>query len=136
MSDKARTTEQTLAGEIEQLTRYWTTFEDGFHGLDPAPPGKGDWLKRSDVMDLLRSLSDVERPQEQTARRYHFVCPECGPNVAVDEDGCCRMCGGDAHPVTDTPPPVSASPQTKDDHGAGLIGQPSAIAVSWRGRHE
>ena len=23
-----------------------------------------------------------------------FWCPECGPAVASDEDGCCTMCGG------------------------------------------
>ncbi len=23
-------------------------------------------------------------------------CPECGPNVMVDEDGCCQMCGSTA----------------------------------------
>jgi hypothetical protein len=40
---------------VEQCTRYWTTFEDGFHGLDPAPPGKGEWLKRSEVLSLFPS---------------------------------------------------------------------------------
>lgn len=48
-------------------------------------------------------------PQRSTARlvreaiecyvarlqRPHFVCPECGPLVSVDEDGCCAMCGAD-----------------------------------------
>ena len=24
------------------------------------------------------------------------LCPECGPNVIVDEDGCCATCGGTA----------------------------------------
>jgi len=23
-------------------------------------------------------------------------CAECGPNVSIDEDGCCKMCGRDA----------------------------------------
>lgn len=23
-------------------------------------------------------------------------CPSCGPDVAIDEDGCCAMCGADA----------------------------------------
>lgn len=25
----------------------------------------------------------------------HFRCPECGPHVAADEDGCCAACGTD-----------------------------------------
>jgi len=29
-------------------------------------------------------------------------CPECGPNVGVDEDGCCASCGHDAMPAAET----------------------------------
>lgn len=25
----------------------------------------------------------------------HFRCPDCGPHVGVDEDGCCFTCGAD-----------------------------------------
>lgn len=24
-------------------------------------------------------------------------CPQCGPDMAIDEDGCCFVCGSDAH---------------------------------------
>lgn len=27
-----------------------------------------------------------------------WVCPECGPGVKADEDGCCKHCGRDADP--------------------------------------
>ena len=27
--------------------------------------------------------------------RQVWTCPECGPCVAADEDGCCAMCGAD-----------------------------------------
>lgn len=27
--------------------------------------------------------------------REHFVCPNCGPHVRADEDGCCGTCGRD-----------------------------------------
>jgi len=27
--------------------------------------------------------------------KMHFVCPECGPHVPADEDGCCATCGAD-----------------------------------------
>jgi len=26
----------------------------------------------------------------------HTWCPQCGPDVDVDEDGCCDVCGADA----------------------------------------
>lgn len=35
--------------------------------------------------------------------RLYFACPHCG-RVAVDEDGCCRLCGADAPPATGMPP--------------------------------
>lgn len=27
---------------------------------------------------------------------WHSLCVECGPNVKLDEDGCCGTCGGSA----------------------------------------
>lgn len=27
----------------------------------------------------------------------HWVCPDCGPHVAADEDGCCATCGVEAY---------------------------------------
>ena len=27
---------------------------------------------------------------------YTFFCHECGDGIAVDDDGCCKMCGADA----------------------------------------
>ncbi len=29
------------------------------------------------------------------AKAEHFRCPECGPHVRADEDGCCSTCGAD-----------------------------------------
>lgn len=26
--------------------------------------------------------------------KLYSFCPECGPNVALDQDGCCATCGG------------------------------------------
>lgn len=28
--------------------------------------------------------------------RFRSFCPQCGPNLAVDEDGCCWYCGATA----------------------------------------
>jgi rubrerythrin len=36
--------------------------------------------------DALRATLAVAAP---------WVCPECGPHVRVDEDGCCATCGAD-----------------------------------------
>ena len=30
---------------------------------------------------------------DEAAREALTLCPECGPRVAVDEDGCCVSCG-------------------------------------------
>ena len=37
--------------------------------------------------------------------RVRTLCPECGPNVWIDEDGCCTVCGQDVAEV----PPFAAS---------------------------
>lgn len=36
------------------------------------------------------------------AKRAHFICPECGPHVSTDEDGCCVTCGADCDKNPDT----------------------------------
>lgn len=41
--------------------------------------------------------------QHPVAAEY-FICPECGPRVPVDEDGCCRMCGADCAVAAAAPP--------------------------------
>jgi hypothetical protein len=28
--------------------------------------------------------------------KMNTFCPECGPNVSIDEDGCCVTCGATA----------------------------------------
>lgn len=61
-------------------------------------------------MTLPAESERVSRPhrvirltQEEALRKllvafpYVWVCQECGPVVAVDEDGCCSTCGEDAY---------------------------------------
>ena len=43
--------------------------------------------------------------------RVRTLCPECGPNVKIDEDGCCTACGCDVAEV----PPGAASDGRKHD---------------------
>jgi len=42
--------------------------------------------------------AEPERP-ETPKRRHRFDCAACGQGIAVDEDGCCRMCGHDAQVI-------------------------------------
>lgn len=37
-------------------------------------------------------------PSAPTCRECgeHAWCPQCGPGVRIDEDGCCATCGADA----------------------------------------
>ncbi len=48
--------------------------------------------------------AQVTRLTEQLDRIAPMVCPECGPHVRVDEDGCCATCGADAALAPATPP--------------------------------
>lgn len=58
------------------LGRAWSSAGDEEH----------DYLSRAiDVLDAALSETDC-----------YFECPECGPRISVDEDGCCVSCGRDA----------------------------------------
>jgi hypothetical protein len=39
---------------------------------------------------------DTAVPSDPRAGKYLTLCVECGPNVAIDEDGCCVTCGATA----------------------------------------
>ena len=95
-------TSEQQAEKLERLTRYWTTFEDGIHSLDPAPPGKGEWLKRSDVLEVATALRAQGRPQQDEGiagladyTEHRIGCPRRGLDVECrSEDNC--SCGLDA----------------------------------------
>lgn len=40
---------------------YWHTFEDGWHGMDPAPIGKGDWVPDHIVARLLLKIDELNK---------------------------------------------------------------------------
>jgi len=56
----------------------------------------------AEIARLKRRIADLEQPPPpgpavyRKARLNRFDCRTCGPEVAVDEDGCCRTCGRDA----------------------------------------
>lgn len=41
------------------------------------------------------SIADTVKFKAALEKHEHFVCPECGPHIAADEDGCCALCGAD-----------------------------------------
>lgn len=43
------------------------------------------------LFDIAETLERLASPKPD-----RFDCPECGPCVGVDEDGCCTTCGADA----------------------------------------
>lgn len=48
------------------------------------------------IAELERELAEArERITDLCGPPWHFRCPECGPHVAGDEDGCCATCGAD-----------------------------------------
>jgi hypothetical protein len=51
--------------------------------------------------------------ETRTLRPNRFDCHECGQGIPVDEDGCCRSCGGDAVEVRDGVPILSNAPSGK-----------------------
>jgi hypothetical protein len=50
------------------------------------------------VIDLLARVKKLEAEirELRTAAARPWSCPDCGPGVAIDEDGCCATCGEDA----------------------------------------
>lgn len=94
-----------LRTEVEYL-RAWQTWRRSLTARIDRAMG-GSWLA-PDVEhwidthpeprpDLFHALTPAgTRPaaaREGTAMTW---CPQCGPAVAVDEDGCCAICGADA----------------------------------------
>jgi hypothetical protein len=51
---------------------------------------------RESAADLARLRSLADQPEPPGVSEPATWCPQCGPRVAVDEDGCCASCGADA----------------------------------------
>ena len=58
-----------------------------------------DVLKRK-LAVAEEALGELQRLRQllATVLPEHFVCPDCGPFVAADDDGCCIHCGADCEP--------------------------------------
>ena len=46
-----------------------------------------------DARDIIRELLEIIERAGPSGTAEHFVCPNCGPHVRVDEDGCHVSCG-------------------------------------------
>ena len=64
-----------------------------------------DYMKLM-VVELKQQIGEIEARERLTASRDRWrvaagrtaytLCPECGPAVQADEDGCCICCGNGA----------------------------------------
>lgn len=50
-----------------------------------------DWTE-----SRLRAFLQEQQAELLPGGRLRTLCPECGPNVAIDEEGCCATCGATA----------------------------------------
>ena len=68
----------------------WTGF------VEPVSEDKDSLL---DVLQCM--INDITRDEEPLViePETSFTCPNCGPVVKVDEDGCCGTCGADCEVV-------------------------------------
>ena len=114
-------TPEQQAEKLERLTRYWTTFEDGIHSLDPAPPGKGEWLKRSDVLEVATVLRAQGRPYGLADYTEHRIgCPRRGLDVECrSEDNC--SCGLDALLAASQAQGRPYTSGVTDEHSAAIM---------------
>jgi len=95
---------------MEGLILAGSVLRESLAAFTPAEPPQQDYwpaLERA----VSSAVAPAEPPQQE---KPHFVCPTCGPRVAVDEDGCCRACGADC--VTSVAPAEPQTPEPdKDD---------------------
>ena len=88
----------------EVLERAWHAAYDAFSGEllnDLETPN------HAVAVAAMRAVLEGHLAEE----RVRTLCPECGPNVKIDEDGCCTACGCDVAEV----PPGAASDGRKHD---------------------
>lgn len=108
--------ERCTCGEPERIQLPSGTWVEKRHTTKGSPeyfrsgthPDGGTWIVPvyGDLGSDLWTLAERSRPCAGSVDgtcalrcRPHWNCPECGPHVAVDEDGCCSTCGADAVPI-------------------------------------
>lgn len=56
------------------------------------------WMRPNDdslANEIEAGAHMPEQGGEEEPQTEHFRCPDCGPRIKADEDGCCTMCGAD-----------------------------------------
>ena len=78
------------------LTGYrWDAAEEVLHELSHiAVNGAEDKLLMGHGADFYRRFVGLSM-EFLTVDAGSFRCPDCGPDVKADEDGCCAACGAD-----------------------------------------
>ena len=67
---------------------------------------------------LVRWADAAQALAAKLAQAAPWVCPECGPHIRIDEDGCCVTCGRTAHDIRCI---------------VGGCDKPATVAVDWVG---
>lgn len=89
------TPNETRAEVLAKLAEKWEADAEGVDAMGYSQ--QADRI-RACADELTAALATVP-PQPASAGPevdIWSMCPECGPDVNVDEDGCCRSCGNGA----------------------------------------
>lgn len=88
----------TLANLSETLRREATEREA--IACTQCADARADGMnKAADLFMLADRLEAALHEQEKADVGVITLCRECGPNIAIDEDGCCLACGANAYPA-------------------------------------
>ena len=82
-----------------------------------AASDRGAW-------ERLKVPYEPPRSERKSPARGYWTCPDCGPHVKADEDGCCVTCGTDC--VAHEDPPCS------ECGGRGEVGVPGQFVGGFR----
>lgn len=112
-------------GAANELIELWAEVEDWRESAWEAHRALA-WVcmdlpfDAADIPEHLRPPEFVTRQVKQAKAQYPtristldewWRCPECGPGVAGDEDGCCANCGADLEIERRSPEPTTAGTQ-------------------------
>ena len=108
-----------LADRLEELLKeIWEVHADPADLLyNECDTAECAWCEDSKkVIAALRAQQEPSEPVVFGGPLLTF-CPQCGINIAVDEDGCCMICGATATGPGVAELGLSAPPDTEADDG-------------------
>jgi len=75
-----------LIAELEKLVTDWKRTDQAGGG---CPGCQNRKAQVSELLSAAKQEPGLDKP-------FASFCPDCGPNVYIDEDGCCSSCGSTA----------------------------------------